>query len=121
MNLPLLDAQRSRWNSRKSKKLHAAAACALESLELRRLLSSAGFQPPVDSDLSGRPTAAVVADFNGDGKSDAAVALSGDGVVAVLLGKGTGTFQAPVTYNVGSTPSSGPSAVVTADFNGDGK
>src|SRR5207249_2043776 len=39
------------------------------------------------------------------------------GNVAVLLGNGDGTFQAPLTFPVGTNPES----VVVGDFNGDGK
>jgi hypothetical protein len=57
----------------------------------------------------------AVADFNGDGNLDIAVASYQDGSVAVLLGKGDGTFQPPVNY---STPI-GPYFVGVGDFNGD--
>src|SRR6202040_275367 len=39
----------------------------------------------------------ALGDFNGDGKLDMAVAGSDPGGVVVLLGKGDGTFQPPVT------------------------
>src|SRR5262249_46316113 len=53
-------------------------------------------------------------DFNGDGKAD--VISAGDDV-AVLRGKGDGTFDVPLRQSV-----NGPnSSVATADFNADGK
>jgi hypothetical protein len=71
----------------------------------------------------------AVADLNGDGKPDLVIANqcasssngecgAGVGTLGVLLGKGDGTFQAPVTY-----PSGGYYAnwVVVADVNRDGK
>jgi hypothetical protein len=57
------------------------------------------------------------ADFNGDGKLDVVVANSTAGTISILLGKGNGTFQAPVPVTVGTNPV----ALLVADFNGDGK
>lgn len=55
-------------------------------------------------------------DFNADGNLD--LALSGDGgVVAILLGRGNGTFQQVHAYQVPAFTYS----PITADFNGDGK
>ncbi len=59
----------------------------------------------------------AIGDFNGDGKVDLAVPDVAANTVNVLLGNGDGTFQAPVTYPVGTQPT----AVAVADFNGDGK
>jgi hypothetical protein len=63
----------------------------------------------------------VVADFNGDGKLDIAVAESNTSVfpnsVDVLLGNGDGTFQPYVSNPVGDYPY----GVAVGDFNGDGK
>jgi hypothetical protein len=67
-------------------------------------------------------TAAVGGDFDGDGIPDLAVDevnfdYPGSGAVSVLLGKGKGLFQAPV-----STNSNGALAVMAgSDFNGDGR
>ena len=66
------------------------------------------------------PNGVVAADFNGDGILDQAVTEydSANGhEVAVLLGKGDGTFKAPLRYGTGL----GPYAVIAADFNHDGK
>ena len=59
----------------------------------------------------------AAADFNGDGKQDLVVGTTNDDGVYVFLGKGDGTFQAPVQYKTGGEVSS----VAVADFNGDGK
>lgn len=67
------------------------------------------------------PMSLAVADVNLDGKPDLVVA--DDLRVAVLLGNGDGSFQAPLVYDDGGTPSYyGPSvAVAVGDFNRDGK
>ena len=65
----------------------------------------------------------VVADFNGDGKPDLAMATSGNCCVSIMLGNGDRTFQATefenllvATYLVGTQPA----GLVAADLNGDG-
>ena len=63
------------------------------------------------------PDALVAGDFNGDGRTDLAVANDGSNDVSVLLGNGDGTFQPQVTYAVGT----GPAALVAGDFTGDGR
>jgi hypothetical protein len=60
----------------------------------------------------------VEGDFNGDGKAD--LAYAGDRSVGVLLGRGDGTFGAPIiTSFPGFIGLDG--LLVVADFNGDGK
>jgi len=69
--------------------------------------------------ISGGPDAVLVADFNGDGKLDLAVANGNNGTVTILLGNGDGTFTqaagSPIT--VGNTPD----ALAIGDFLGNGK
>jgi len=67
----------------------------------------------------------VVADVNGDGKSDLVVANEcnnvygcPNGSVGVLLGNGDGTFQTAVPYDSGGSTSR---SVAVGDVNGDGK
>jgi hypothetical protein len=55
-------------------------------------------------------------DFNGDGVADLVVTNSVTNTVSILLGVGNGTFQAPVTYTVGTSPWN----VVVGDINHDG-
>src|ERR1043166_5851057 len=52
------------------------------------------------------PYASAVGDFNGDGKQDLAVTNLNTSSVSILLGNGNGTFGAPTTFSVGSTPTS---------------
>ena len=59
----------------------------------------------------------MAGDFNGDGRTDLAVANYDSNDVSVLLGNGDGTFQNQVTYAVGT----GPDALVAGDFTGDGR
>jgi hypothetical protein len=74
------------------------------------------FQAPRTFGAGLHPISVAVADFNGDGKPDLAVANLGGGV-SVLLGNGDGTFQAAQNFAAGSAPES----VAVGDFNGDGK
>jgi hypothetical protein len=62
------------------------------------------------------PRMAVIADFNGDGRNDIALAQQSANSVGIVLSIGT-TFGTMVSYGTGSNPLS----IATADFNGDGK
>jgi hypothetical protein len=75
------------------------------------------FQRPV---FTPRPQdglgAAVVADFNRDGKLDVAAVGPSTDTVQVFLGNGDGTFQAPQAFAVDHNPL----GLAVGDFNGDG-
>ena len=77
-------------------------------------LQAGGFDAPRLLDTSFAPYATVTADFNNDGKMD--LATSAPTGMAVLLGNGDGTFQAPQVQ--AGFPGYYPLAV--ADLNGDG-
>jgi FG-GAP-like repeat len=87
------------------------------------VIAQVNFSDPASYPVGTSPTAIAVADFNGDGKPDLAVANSGDpntnddGNVSILLGKGDGTFQGSTTFNAGKNPWS----IAVGDFNRDGK
>jgi hypothetical protein len=59
----------------------------------------------------------ATADFNGDGKPDILIGENNATFAYVFLGKGDGTFQAPIATNLGTTLYE----VSAADVNGDGK
>jgi hypothetical protein len=65
------------------------------------------------------PVALDVADLNGDGKVDLAVADGGANTVTLMLGDGNGGFTA-AAQTVAVNPDNKPTAVAIADFNGDG-
>jgi hypothetical protein len=80
------------------------------------------FAAPQTFAAAGNPAAVAVADFNGDGRADLAVANSQSNTVAVLrnataAGAGTPSFAAPQTFAVGTNPR----AMAWGDFNGDGR
>jgi hypothetical protein len=64
------------------------------------------------------PVGVAVGDYNGDGKSDMAVANNAAvGMISILLSNGDGTFGTPVSYPAGAYPID----AVAGDLNGDGK
>jgi hypothetical protein len=83
------------------------------------------FQPPAVYGTAIYPGYLLIADFNGDGKLDLAVADSGcpllncstPGAASILLGFGDSTFVGQTDYSIQGNPSQ----VLSADFNGDGK
>ena len=79
------------------------------------------FQAPMTFAAGASPIAVTADDFNGDGRLDLAVADQGDPKtgqgrgVSILLGNGDGTFQAPVLYDAGISPTS----IVAGYFEGE--
>jgi hypothetical protein len=65
--------------------------------------------------VASSPGPMVIADFNGDGKNDLAVACAPG--LALLLGNGNGTFSGPTTF----TSAGFPLSIAAGDFNSDGK
>ena len=84
------------------------------------------FDLPKTTNLSGTvygPNSTVVADFNGDGKLDLAVAETNFpyGQVSVSLGTGHGQFGAPIISPLLSQAINNQDLMLSGDFNGDGK
>ncbi|MFO0579739.1 MAG: FG-GAP-like repeat-containing protein [Polyangia bacterium] len=79
--------------------------------------SAAALELPQRSYAAGyRPRALAIADWNGDGQPDLAVAGSESNDITVLFGDGSGGLEAARPVPVGGAPC----ALVAADFNQDG-
>jgi uncharacterized protein (TIGR03437 family) len=107
--------------TRKLKALYSGDATYLPSastsfLQTVSALAARGFHPAMNAGSVNSPGPVAVGDFNGDGRADLAVIATLDSNISVFLGKGDGTFEAPVNFPVGTTPLS----VAVGDFNGDG-
>jgi len=76
------------------------------------------FKPTVNYPVGAGPAGIAIADFNGDGTPDIAVANTASATVRILYGKGNGTFKPARNLNYAS--GSLPIDVAAADFNGDG-
>jgi len=100
-------------------RFHLSILLALVTFPLVAPLS-AQFETRASQTVSAYPNSIGVADFNHDGKLDLAVSgwVSLQGI-AVLLGKGDGTFQSPVYYSTGQYPEYLAVADVNLDGNAD--
>ena len=85
----------------------------------QQLVWAASFKGPATFPAHLAPMSIVVADFNGDGNLDIAIANRTSNDISVLLGKGNGTFNPQVKYSAGA--GTDPIAIAAADLNGDGK
>jgi large repetitive protein len=77
------------------------------------------FEEPPGGAVGNAPAAVVTGDFTGNGNLGAAVLNAGSDDVTILPGNGDGTFLEPLT--VALPPGSGPTSMLTADFNDDGR
>src|SRR5215472_17732029 len=97
-------------------------AVLLTLVSLTTTCGKTEFAPAKNYPVGINPKAVVIADFNGDGKPDIAVANSGDpgigdpGNVSILLNNGDGTFQPANDITAGKNPCS----IAVGDFNRDG-
>ena len=80
------------------------------------------FQPALTYGSGGNSNSIAVADLDGDGNADVALANEcgncNEGLVSILLGNGDGTFQSARTFGSGGQ---GARSVAIADMNGDGR
>ena len=93
-----------------------ASNSATGAVEVLRGNGDGTFQSPTAIPLPGITNGLVVADLNGDGWPDVAVAGQ-DSVVYILLNNGKGSLALAGTYTISGVGSE----IVAADFNNDGK
>ncbi len=100
----------------------ASSARAVPTFDIQQLGFGDGpvavaVAPP--SPVSGLPN---VADFNGDGKADMAVANADGNTVSIYLNNGSGFPTTPTRNLLGTTaaPLKSPQGIAAGDFNGDG-
>jgi hypothetical protein len=63
----------------------------------------------------------LTGDFNGDGKADLVVTASAPNSIVTFLGNGSGGFTSSIIFPFPFPISASPQAMVSGDFNGDGK
>jgi hypothetical protein len=105
-------------------KLDLAVANQIVGAGTVSILNGAGdgtFSAPAGFTAGSFPRDLTVGDFNGDGKSDVAVANSQTNEIRVLPGTGTGSLGAPVVTTAAASGFSGVFELAVGDFNGDGK
>lgn len=106
----------SRSSVRAEPLIRIMMACLLSTLVCSTARPAPAFRPPSDFDVGNNPYTPVVADFDGDGRADIAVANFYAGSVSVLLGNGDGTFQPRQDYATDRDPN----WLGVGDLNGDG-
>src|SRR5207249_3324676 len=75
-----------------------------------------GLSAPTSYDTGPSSSALVVADLNGDGHPDLALADRSSNDVSIYLGAGDGTFASGMRFEIGA----GPVALAVGDLNTDG-
>jgi hypothetical protein len=98
---------------RPSAKPSRRSLLTVEALEARTVPS---FAAPTAFDLGAAPAGVVVGHIEGKAAPLDVVTANANGTVSVLLGKGDGTIQNPISITVGGTPD----AVAVGDFTGNG-
>lgn len=90
----------------------AFAACLIPAAAF-----ALAFSGPNNLATGERPAGVAVGDFNGDGRTDIAVATDNLDKIEVFFGAGGGAFSAPTAYLTGA--GTGPDALRAADVDGD--
>jgi Flp pilus assembly secretin CpaC len=67
--------------------------------------------PSTNYDTGKGPVSVAIADFNGDGKPDLAVANQTDGTISILEGNGDGTFNVPSSTTCSAAPTTFPGCI----------
>jgi uncharacterized protein (DUF2141 family) len=102
-------------------KLDLAVALYDDNVAVAILLGNGDgtFQPAVGyaPTTLGSSDFVAIADLDGDGKQDLAIAVGGTGSILVLLGNGDGTFQHPIGFSTDYNAV----GIAVGDFNLDGK
>ena len=88
---------------------------SLGTAALEATTTSVPFMTGSTLDVDGLPVYVAIADFNGDGISDLAIASWSGGTVSIFLGKGDGTFS-----KLSTLPAPFVGNIAVGDFNSDG-
>ena len=107
--MKLEDRRGTRW-------VAAALCCAVAVLNVRPAAAQSSLKSRRDFAVGDRPTALVVADYDGDGLLDVITVNRSSSDISLEKGFGDGTFRRAISVAVGSQPSS----FAVADMNGDG-
>jgi hypothetical protein len=83
------------------------------------LRAAGGFTAAPLPAITGQPESAALGDLDGDGKLDLALGDGSQGQLSVLIGRGDGTFAAPVVYPAPQAGNGG-SAIALGDLDADG-
>jgi uncharacterized protein (TIGR03437 family) len=100
---------------------------AMDSVQILLGNGDGSFSPGAAYPVGPGAISLVAGDFHGDGKVDLVAANCGtapnyrDGNLALLSGKGDGTFAAPAILPLSPGNGMGPWSMIAADFNRDGK